>query len=127
MGDRSLNNKAAEVGRDERASGWARGDKLEDLRRITSLFNRHDEGLLRGPFDRYRDRDAANDLRDGWLKLGPRDAESVPIWACVLRELVRNQPVRDFTDRGADDEIGSSTACQSMRASARKPASMSVA
>jgi hypothetical protein len=28
---------------------------------------------LHGPFDRYRDRDAATDLRNGWLKLGPRD------------------------------------------------------
>lgn len=37
------------------------------------------------------------DLRNGWLKLGPRDDERVPEWACVVRELDRKQPVRDFT------------------------------
>jgi hypothetical protein len=31
------------------------------------------------------------------LKLGPRDDERVPEWACVVRELDRKQPVRDFT------------------------------
>ncbi len=92
-----LTDEPAQVERDESAPHWARGYKLEHLRRITTLFNRHDEGLLHGPFDRYRDRDAANDLRHGWLKLGPRDEEGVPVWACVVRELDRKQPVRDFT------------------------------
>jgi hypothetical protein len=93
----SLIDKFARVERDESAPDWARGYKLEDVRRITTLFNRHDEGLLHGPFDRYRDRDAANDLHNGWLKLDRRDAEGVPVWACVVRELDRKQPVRDFT------------------------------
>jgi hypothetical protein len=87
----------AQVERDESAPDWARGYELEDLKRITTLFNGHDEGLLHGPFDRYRDRDAANDLRNGWLKLGPRNDERLPEWACVVRELDRKQPVRDFT------------------------------
>jgi hypothetical protein len=93
----SLIDKFARVERDEGAPDWARGYKLEDVRRITTLFNHHDEGLLHGPFDRYRDRDAANDLHNGWLKLDRRDAEGVPVWACVVRELDRKQPVRDFT------------------------------
>jgi hypothetical protein len=79
------------------APDWAKGYSVEDLRRVTTLFNRHDEGLLLGPFDRYRDRDAAGDLQNGWLKLGPRDDEGVPAWACVVRELGRRQPVHDFT------------------------------
>ncbi len=97
MGDGSLTNKPVKVERDESAPDWTKGYKLEGLRRITTLFNRHDGGLLQGPFDRYRDLDAANDLHNGWLKLGPRDAEGVPVWACVVRELDRRQPVRDFT------------------------------
>jgi Aspartyl/Asparaginyl beta-hydroxylase len=97
VGDVSSSDKSVPVERDERAPGWAKGYKLEDLRRITSLFNRHDEGLLHGAFDRYRDRDAANDLHNGWLMLGPRDAAGGPVWACVVRELDRTQSVRDFT------------------------------
>jgi hypothetical protein len=97
VGDRSLTDMPAQVERDERAPDWAKGYKLEELRRITALFNRHDEGLLHGAFDRYRYRDAANDLHNGWLKLGPRDGEGVPVWACVVRELDRKQSVRDFT------------------------------
>jgi Aspartyl/Asparaginyl beta-hydroxylase len=93
----SLIDKPAQVERDESAPDWAKGYKLEDLRRVTTLFNRHDKGLLHGPFDRYRDRDAANDLRNDWLKLGPRDDKGVPVWACVVRELDRKQSVRDFT------------------------------
>jgi Aspartyl/Asparaginyl beta-hydroxylase len=89
--------RGAEVVRDESAPNWAKGYSVEDLKRITTLFKRHDDGLLYGPFDRYRDRDAATDLRNGWLKLGPRDAEGVPVWAFVARELDRQQPVRDFT------------------------------
>jgi hypothetical protein len=85
------------VERDERAPVWAKGYKREDLRRITTLFNRHGEGLLRGAFDRYRDRDAGNDLDKGWLKVGPRDEQGVPVRACVVRELERKPPVRDFT------------------------------
>jgi hypothetical protein len=96
MGHDGLSDKPAPVERDKRAPDWARGYKLEDLRRITALFKRHDEGLLYGPFDRYRDRDAANDLHNGWLKLGPRDADGVPAWASVVRELDRKQSVRDF-------------------------------
>jgi hypothetical protein len=90
-------DKPAQVERDESAPDWAKGYKVEDLKRITTVFKRHDEGLMHGPFDRYRDRDAAADLRNGWLKLGPRDADGIPVWACVARELDRKQPVRDFT------------------------------
>jgi len=92
-----LIDQPAQADRDESAPGWAQGYGVEDLKRITTLFRRHDEGLLLGPFDRYRDRDAAADLRKGWLKLGPRDDEGVPVWACVVRELDRRQSVRDFT------------------------------
>jgi hypothetical protein len=84
------------VERDESAPGWANGYSVEDLKRVTTLFKRHDEGLVHGPFDRYSDHDAADDLRNGWLKLGPRDDEGVPVWACVARVLARKQPVRDF-------------------------------
>jgi hypothetical protein len=93
----SLIDNPAQVERDESAPEWAKGYSVEDLKRITALFKRHDGGLLHGPFDRYRDRDAATDLRNGWLKVGPRDDEGVPVWACVVRELDRKQPVRDFT------------------------------
>jgi hypothetical protein len=93
----SLTDKPAQVERDDSAPDWAKGYKLEDLKRITTLFNRHDEGLLHGPFDRYRDRDAANDLHNGWLRLGPRNNQGVPVWACVVRKLDRKQPVHDFT------------------------------
>jgi hypothetical protein len=34
----------AQVERDESAPDWARGYKVEDLKRITTLFERHDEG-----------------------------------------------------------------------------------
>jgi aspartyl/asparaginyl beta-hydroxylase len=93
----SLIDKPAQVERDESAPDWANGYNVEDLKRITTLFERHDEGLVHGPFDRYSGHDAANDLRNGWLKLGPRDDEGVPVWACVVRELDRKQPVHDFT------------------------------
>jgi hypothetical protein len=92
-----LIDKPAHVERDESAPGWANGYNVQDLKRITTLFERHDEGLVHGPFDRYSAHDAATDLRNGWLKLGPRDDEGVPVWACVVRELDRRQPVRDFT------------------------------
>jgi hypothetical protein len=83
----------------ERESGpsWAKGYDVDDLRRITTLFERHDEGLLHGTFDRYSGHDAVNDLRNDWLELGPRDHDGVPEWACVVRELDRQQRVRDFT------------------------------
>jgi len=87
----------AGVERDESAPGWASGYNVADLGRITTLFERHDEGLVRGPFDRYSAHHAATDLRNGWLKLGPRDDDGAPVWACVVRELNRSQPVRDFT------------------------------
>jgi hypothetical protein len=87
----------AQVERDERAPGWAGGYDVEDLKRVTTLFERHDEGMVHGTFDRYSAHDAATDLRNGWLKLGPRDDDGVPVWACVVRELDRKQPVRDFT------------------------------
>lgn len=90
-------DEPTQVQRDESAPAWAKGYRLDDLRRITTLFNRHDAGMLHGPFDRYRDRDAATDLHAGWLRLGPRDATGVPVWACVLRELDRKQTIRDFT------------------------------
>jgi hypothetical protein len=93
----SLIDKPAQVERDESAPDWANGYNVEDLKRITTLFKRHDEGLVHGPFDRYSAHDAATDLRNGWLKLGPRDHEGVPVWACVVRELDRTQPVGDFT------------------------------
>jgi hypothetical protein len=85
------------VDRDESAPDWARGYNVEDLKRIATLFERHDEGLAHGPFDRYSGHDTATDLHNGWLKLGPRDDEGVPVWACVVRELDRKQPVGDFT------------------------------
>jgi hypothetical protein len=69
----------ARVQRDESGPEWAKGYRLEDLRRITTLFIRHDEGLLHGPFDRYRDRDAAHDLHTGRLRLRPRDAMPAPL------------------------------------------------
>jgi hypothetical protein len=93
----SLINHPAEVVRDASAPDWANGYNVEDLKRITTLFERHDDGLVHGPFDRYSAHNAATDLRNGWLKLGPRDDEGVPVWACVVRELDRKQPVRDFT------------------------------
>jgi hypothetical protein len=93
----SLIDTPAQVERDESAPDWANGYNVEDLKRITTLFERHDEGLVHGPFDRYSAHDAATDLRNGWLKLGPRGDEGVPVWACVVRELDRKQPVRDFT------------------------------
>lgn len=43
MGDGSLTNKPAEVERDVRAPAWAKGYRLEDLRRITTSFDRHDK------------------------------------------------------------------------------------
>jgi hypothetical protein len=97
MEHRSLIPTPAQVERDESAPAWADGYNVEDLKRITTLFERHDEGLVHGPFDRYSAHDAANDLRNGWLNLGPRNDEHVPVWACVVRELDRKQPVRDFT------------------------------
>jgi hypothetical protein len=66
----SLIDKPAQVERDESGPAWASGN-VEDLKRITTLFERHDEGLVHGTFDRYSAHDAANDLRNGWLKLGP--------------------------------------------------------
>ncbi len=95
----SLIGTPAQVERDESAPGWANGYNVEDLKRITALFERHDEGQAHGPFDRYSAHNAANDLRDDWLKVGPRNDERVPVWACVVRELDRKQPVRDFTGR----------------------------
>jgi hypothetical protein len=92
-----LIDKPVQVERDESAPGWAEGYDVEDLKRVTSLFERHDEGLVHGPFDRYSAHDAATDLRNGWPKLGPRDDEGVPVRACIVRELDRKQPVRDFT------------------------------
>jgi hypothetical protein len=83
--------------RDESAPAWAKGYDVEDLRRITTLFERHDEALVYGAFDRYSGHDAVNDLRNDWLSLGPRDDEGVPVSACVVRELGRKQPVDDFT------------------------------
>jgi hypothetical protein len=97
MEHRSLIATPAQVERDESGPGWANGYNVEHLKRIATLFERHDEGLVHGPFDRYSAHDAANDLRNGWLKLGPRNDERVPVWACVVRELDRKQPVRDFT------------------------------
>lgn len=93
----SLIDKPAQVERDESGPAWASGYNVEDLKRITTLFERHDEGLVHGTFDRYSAHDAANDLHNGWLKLGPRNDEGAPVWACVVRELDRKQPVRDFT------------------------------
>jgi hypothetical protein len=89
----------AQVERDESAPAWAQGYNVEDLKRITTLFERHDEGLAHGPFDRYSAHDAADDLGNGRLSLGPRDDEGVPVWACVVRELARKQNVDDFTGR----------------------------
>jgi len=92
-----LIDKPAKVERDESAPAWANGYNVEDLKRITTLFERHDEGLVHGTFDRYSAHDAATELHNGWLKLGPRDDEGLPVWACVVREIDRKQPVRDFT------------------------------
>ena len=58
--------------RDESAPAWANGYAVADLKRITTLFERHDDGLVYDVFDRYSGHDAADDLRNGWLKLGPR-------------------------------------------------------
>jgi Aspartyl/Asparaginyl beta-hydroxylase len=77
--------------------GWAKGYDVEDLKRITALFERHDEGMVHGTFDRYSGHDAVDDLRSGALSLGPREGDGVPAWACVVRELDRTQPVQDFT------------------------------
>ncbi len=48
----SLIDHPAEVVRDASAPDWANGYKVEDLKRITTLFERYDEGLVHGPFDR---------------------------------------------------------------------------
>jgi hypothetical protein len=93
----NLIDKPAQVERDKSAPSWAQGCKVEDLKRITTLFERHDEGMVHGTFDRYSAHDAADDLGNGSLKLGPRDDEGLPVWACVVRELKRKLPVRDFT------------------------------
>jgi hypothetical protein len=76
---------------------WAKGYSVEDLKRITTLLERHDAGLVHGTFDRYSGHDAVDDLRNGSLSLGPRDDEGVPQWACVVRELGRKLTVQDFT------------------------------
>jgi hypothetical protein len=76
---------------------WAKGYDVEDLMRVTTLFERHDEGMAHGTFDRFSGHDAADELHNGRLTLGPRDGEGVPQWACVVRELVRKQPIQDFT------------------------------
>jgi len=58
MEHRSLIATPAQVERDESVPGWASGYNVEDLKRITTLFERHDEGLVHGPFDRYSAHDA---------------------------------------------------------------------
>jgi hypothetical protein len=73
-----LIDKPAQVERDERAPDWTNAYNVEDLKRITTLFERHDEGLVHGPFDGYSAHDAATDLRTRWLKLGLRDDEGAP-------------------------------------------------
>jgi hypothetical protein len=90
-------SRPAEVERDARGPAWAKGYSVEDLKRITTLFERHDEGLVHGTFDRYSGHDAVDDLHNGSLSLGPRDDEAVPVWGCVVRELARKQTVQDFT------------------------------
>jgi hypothetical protein len=37
-------DKPAQVERDESAPAWAKGYDVEDLKRITTVFKRHDEG-----------------------------------------------------------------------------------
>jgi hypothetical protein len=46
MGSGSLIDKSAQAERDESAPDWAKGYDVEDLKRITTLFERHDEGLV---------------------------------------------------------------------------------
>jgi Aspartyl/Asparaginyl beta-hydroxylase len=92
-----LTDERGQVEPDGSAPDWAKGYSVEDLKRVTTLFERHDEGLVYGTFDRYSGHDAVNDLSNGWLTLGPRDDAGVPVWACVVRELDRKQPVSDFT------------------------------
>jgi hypothetical protein len=82
---------------DQARPAWAKGYDVEDLKRITALFERHDEGMVHGTFDRYSGHDAVDDLGSGSLSLGPRDGEGIPAWACVVRELDRKQRVQDFT------------------------------
>jgi hypothetical protein len=41
-----LIDKPARVERDESAPDWAKGYNVEDLKRITTVFKRHDEGLM---------------------------------------------------------------------------------
>jgi hypothetical protein len=90
-------SRPAQVERNTTAPAWAKGYDIDDLKRITTLFERHDHGVVHGPFNRYSGHDAVNDLRNGWLTLGSHDDDGVPIWACVVRELRRKQTVHDFT------------------------------
>jgi hypothetical protein len=48
MEHRSLIATPAQVERDESVRGWANGYNVNDLKRITTLFERHDEGQVHG-------------------------------------------------------------------------------
>jgi hypothetical protein len=48
-----LDRQAGSGGARRERPGWAEGYNVEDLKRVTTLFERHDEGLVHGPFDRY--------------------------------------------------------------------------
>jgi len=79
------------------APAWARGHEVSDLKAITRMVARHEEGMIHSAFGRYSEVDAVGDLEAGRLRLGPFDAAGEPAWLISTRSQKRPQRVRDFT------------------------------
>lgn len=79
------------------APAWARGHEVSDLKAITRMVARHDEGMIHSAFGRYSEVDAVGDLEHGRLRFGPFDAEGEPAWLISTRQQKRALSVRDFT------------------------------
>lgn len=78
------------------APAWARGYDVTELKEITALFKAHDAGMVLGPFGRYSEVEAANDLAAGRLHVWRTD-QGDPFAAVVLETTRAVRPVRDFT------------------------------
>lgn len=75
---------------------WQHGYDLEVLRAATEPFKVTDEGIVRGAFTGFKERDVADAMHRGGFMAAPASSGRVPA-ALVWKRMKARTPVRDFT------------------------------